>query len=493
MKRSSFALPSATPGSVSPWTNCERIFEPFEQVDGSTTRRFGGTGLGLAISSKLVEMMGGHIGVDSKPGVGTTFWFTTTLGVQSEHANFRGRVNSGLSRLDGLPILIVDDNATNLLILNEVLSNWGAQPVAVTTGLQALETLGSAAARGQSFAIALIDGMMPEMDGLALARRIRMDPAIADVLLLMLTSSGPPEDENVCLELQISVCLTKPVRQSELLDALIRALAPSDTPDGHPTECGPGGGRVDMIPSDGGLHVLLAEDHPINQKVAVRMLERMGHSVIVASDGIEALAALEAGDFDVVLMDLQMPRMDGFEAVRAIRQREAGSGSHTQVVALTAHAMQGDRERCLAAGFDAYLAKPVRQTDLQAALEGIHRPAEVGLLRVVEGLNDVCGDDHEFARELSISFLESAPRCLAAIAKALRSGDLSLLAQEAHGLKGISRTIGALDLAVTCEALEAAARHGDLALARAEAERIEIAWERLQTALKRFMYSEVVV
>jgi two-component system, sensor histidine kinase and response regulator len=476
-----------------PMDKLRRIFEPFEQVDGSTTRRFGGTGLGLAISSKLVEMMGGHIGVDSKPGVGTTFWFTSTLEVQSEHANSRGRVNSGLSRLDGLPILIVDDNVTNLLILNEVLSNWGARPVAVTTGLQALGTLRSAASRGQPFVIALIDGMMPEMDGLDLARRIRMEPTIADVLLLMLTSSGPPEDENVCLELQISVCLTKPVRQSELLNALIRALAPSDKPDRVATERGPGDSRVDMIPSNGGLHVLLAEDHPINQKVAVRMLERLGHSVIVASDGIEALEALKAGDFDVVLMDLQMPRMDGFEAVRAIRQREAGSGNHIEVVALTAHAMQGDRERCLAAGFDAYLAKPVRQTDLQAALEATHRPAEVGIHRVVEGLNEVCGDDHEFARELSTTFLESAPRCLAAIAKALRSGDALLLAQEAHGLKGISRTIGALDLAVACEALEAAARHGDLALASTEAECIEIAWDRLRTALQRFVYSEVVI
>jgi two-component system, sensor histidine kinase and response regulator len=473
-----------------PLDKLRTIFEPFEQVDGTTTRRFGGTGLGLAISSKLVEMMGGRIWVDSKPGVGTTFWFTSTLALQAESANSRARVDSGVSRLDGLRILVVDDNATNLRILNEVLTNWGARPVAVTTGPAALDALRSAAARAQPFVIALIDGMMPEMDGLDLARHIRSEPTIAGVLLLMLTSSGPPEDESVFRELQISVCLTKPVRQSELLSALFRALAPNGQPDVVTTEYRAGEGCVDLIPSDGGLHVLLAEDHPVNQKVAVRMLEQMDHSVVVASDGLEALKALEAGDFDVVLMDLQMPRMDGFEAVRAIRQREAERGRHTPVLALTAHAMQGDRERCLAAGFDNYLAKPVRQTDLRAALEAIHRLPKIALDRVVEGLIDVCGGDDEFARELSASFLESAPLCLAAIAEALRSGDAHSLARDAHGLKGISRTIGAEDLAVACAALEEAARRGDLAIAATEAECIEIAWERLRTALKQFTYSE---
>jgi two-component system sensor histidine kinase/response regulator len=475
-----------------PTDKLRTIFEPFEQVDGSTTRRFGGTGLGLAISTKLVEMMGGHIGVDSKPGTGTTFWFTTALGIQTESAHTRSRVDSALSGLDGLQILIVDDNSTNLLILNEVLSNWGARPVAVTSGPAALDALRSAAARGQPFGVALIDGMMPVMDGLELARRIRSEPSIAGVMVLMLTSSGPPEDDNLCRELQISMCLTKPVRQSELLNALIRALAPMGQPNVATTECRPGEDHANLTSSDNGLHVLLAEDHPVNQKVAVRMLERMGHTVIVASDGLEALESLEAANFDVVLMDLQMPRMDGFEALRAIRHREAEGGSHTTVVALTAHAMQGDRERCLAAGFDNYIAKPVRKTELQAVLEAIHRVPKVDLDRFVEGLNDICGGDDEFARELATSFLESAPRCLAAIAEAQRSGDARLLAQEAHGLKGISRTIGADDLAAACVALEEAARLGDLARTSAEAERIENTWVPLRAALMRLTSSEIV-
>ena len=423
------------------------IFEPFEQVDGSTTRRFGGTGLGLAISSKLVEMMGGQIGVDSKPAIGTTFWFTITLGVQPQGASTDEPIELKPVRLDELPILIVDDNATNLMILTEVLSNWHAQPVTVRNGPAALEALRSAAARGRPFAIVLIDGMMPDMDGLDLARHIRSEPLIAGVPLLMLTSSGPPEDDDVCRELQVSACLTKPVRQSELLDAVTGALARSSPPYGVPRQCRPDDAGVDPNPSENGLRVLLAEDHPVNQKVAVRMLERMSHSVVVVSDGLQALDAIESHDFDVVLMDLQMPTMDGFEALRAIRQREAGTGCHIHVAALTAHAMQGDRDRCLEAGFDSYLAKPVRQSELQAALGAIHRRRPRAPNPVVDGLKDICGGDDEFARELSTSFLESAPRCLAGIEEALRSGDARKLAEEAHGLNGISRTIGALDQA----------------------------------------------
>jgi two-component system, sensor histidine kinase and response regulator len=239
------------------------------------------------------------------------------------------------------------------------------------------------------------------------------------------------------------------------------------------------------------LRVLLAEDHPVNQMVAVRMLERMGHSVLVVSDGLQALNALESHDFDVVLMDLQMPTMDGFEALRAIREREALTGCHTHVAALTAHAMQGDRDRCLEAGFDNYLAKPVRQSELQAALEASHRRAEVAPHPVVEGLNDICGGDDEFARELSTSFLESAPRCLAGIEEALRSGDARKLAEEAHGFKGISRTIGALDQAAACAALEHAARRGELDLAATEAERVGAQWAKLRIVLEQFTYSQV--
>ena len=476
-----------------PSDKLQAVFEPFEQVDGSTTRRFGGTGLGLAISSKLVEIMGGRIGVDSTPGIGTTFWFTSSLGLQPDGFSCHGPRDLELVRLDGLPILVVDDNTTNLAILSEVLSNWGAHPMTVGSGRAALEAMRSSVVQGRPFAIVLIDGMMPEMDGLDLARHIRGEPGIAGVRLLMLTSSGLPDDDDVRRDLQICACLTKPVRQSELFNALVKSLTVNAQFDVQPSDCKPVDVRIEPHPAEGGLHVLLAEDHPVNQKVAVRILEQMGHSVVVVSDGRKALEALENRAFDIVLMDLQMPTMDGFEALRAIRQNEAGSSRHTHVTALTAHAMQGDRERCLEAGFDNYLAKPIRQSDLQAALEAIQRPGLVVEHPLVDGLKKVCGGDDEFARELSMSFLESAPRCLAKIEEALRSHDTEKLADEAHGLKGISRTIGAQDQASACEALEQAARHGELRMAATEAARVEVEWGKLRTVLEKFSYSQVTL
>jgi two-component system, sensor histidine kinase and response regulator len=333
--------------------------------------------------------------------------------------------------------------------------------------------------------------MMPEMDGLGLTRHIRNEPLIAGVPMLMLTSSGPPENDDVYRELQISACLTKPVRQSELLNSVMEALAQSTLPVYDASECRPAEAHVDAIAPEGGLHVLLAEDHPVNQKVAVRMLERMGHSVVVVSDGLQALEALESSDFDIVVMDLQMPTMDGFEALRAIRERDALAGCHTHVAALTAHAMQADRDRCLEAGFDNYLAKPVRQAELQAALEAVHRQGQVALHQVVDGLKEICGGDDDFARDLSASFLESAPRCLAGIEEGLRSGDARELAQQAHGLLGISRTIGAQEQAAACATLEHAARRGDLDVAAIEVARVIAEWERLRIALEQFTFSQV--
>jgi CheY-like chemotaxis protein len=469
-----------------------RLFQPFEQANASTTRRYGGTGLGLSIGAKLVDLMGGRIWVDSAVGIGSTFWFTAKLGLQSACAP------SGSDRerpqLEGLRVLVVDDNATNRLILTEVLSGWGAGPLAVDGGPAALVVLRSAAARGEPFTIALIDRMMPEMDGLNLAGHIRNDPSIADIRLLLLTSAGQPEDSPRCRALELSACLTKPVRQSELFNAVIKAMAISDRPTEmvhRRAEAEKGKG---LVVARRNLRILLAEDHPVNQKVAVRMLEHLGHSVVVARDGRQALEALGRGRFDVALMDLQMPEMDGFEALRAIRDAEAATDEHLLVVALTAHAMEGDRTRCLRAGFDAYLAKPIRQADLEEALgalnlERCNSPAQ--LQPALAKLKEICGGDDDLAHELAESFLESAPKCLSGIERALQDGDLHAVAAHTHSLSGISRTIGADRLAEVCKKLESAARRGERETAESHAAQLGDAWENVRRALEVLRLVEV--
>jgi PAS domain S-box-containing protein len=475
-----------------PTEKLRTIFQPFEQADGSTTRRFGGTGLGLTISANLVELMGGQIWVESKPGIGSTFWFTVRLRVPSQDVACASESNQ--VQLEGLLVLIVDDNATNRIILNELLTNWGARPIAVDGGPAALDALRAASARGEPIPIALIDGMMPGVDGLDLAEQIRREPWISRVRLLLLTSAGQVEDVARYRALEISACLTKPVRQSELFDALMKAMTrwsrPEDVRGAPPTIEDP----RDPVAARTELQILLAEDHPVNQKVAVRMLQHEGHSVVVAANGREAVELLERGSFDLVLMDLQMPEMDGFEALCAIRERETKTGAHVPVIALTAHAMQGDRERCLRAGFDGYLAKPIRRADLEEALSGLEhdRPGTPELAdSVLAGLNRICTGDDDFARELAETFLESAPSCLAGINAALRDGDLAALATHAHGLNGISRSIGASELASACGELERAGRRADWNAARPAATRVYNSWRRVRAALEQLLVVEI--
>jgi PAS domain S-box-containing protein len=482
-----------------PASKLEAIFEPFEQADRSTTRRYGGTGLGLAISAKLVSMMCGRIWADSRPGVGSTFGFTVALGVRAGDRREGGRADADFPRLEGLPILIVDDNATNRLILAEVLSSWGARPSAVAGAREALAALRAAAAAGHPFAAALVDGMMPEVDGLGLARLIRDERSISDLPVLLLTSAGGPEDPELGRALRIAACLTKPVRQSDLFEALM----PWGASAGVGAESSAGG--TPAAPTGPALSILLAEDHPVNQKVAVRMLEGLGHATVVAHDGAQALRALDSGRFDLILMDLQMPEMDGFEAVRAIRAAEAGTGRHLPILALTAHAMQGDRQRCLDAGFDGYLAKPIRRADLEEALatlgtpaagrpagpSGPQAPAEAG--RLLAALEAACDGDAAFAREIAVTFLDSAPRCLDGIREAIDAEDRERLAAEAHGLNGTSRTIGAVELADACKALECLARDADLRGAEAIASRVDAAWGRVRDALEPLVEAEALL
>ncbi len=464
------------------------IFEPFEQADGSTTRRFGGTGLGLTISAKLVELMGGRIWVESNPGMGSTFWFTIAL--EPGPGPETPRLEPEPPQLEDLPILIVDDNATNRLILREVVASWGMKPTTVDSGAAALKALRAAAARGVAFPIALVDGMMPEMDGLDLSAEIRSDSTLATLRILILSSAGHPEDTQDYQTLDISACLTKPVRQSELFDILMKTMSSSTNGSQlSPTKATPDLDRPARV-----LNILLAEDHPVNQKVATRMLERMGHLVTLARDGKQALLAFDSQPFDVILMDVQMPEMDGFEAVRAIRERETKLKSHTSIVALTAHAMLGDRERCLASGFDDYLSKPIRQIELAQALERTLGPKIATSSPVPEDAEDflnrlatICGGDEAFQREIAESFLDSSPRCLAGIEQALAAADAKRLIEDAHGLKGISRTIGAGDMAELAGVLEEAGRIGDLAAAAAAMPSLLAAWESIRSSLEQHL------
>ncbi|MGO9892662.1 MAG: response regulator [Bryobacteraceae bacterium] len=341
----------------------QAIFEAFTQADSSTTRRYGGTGLGLTISLHLVQMMGGIIWVESQPGRGSTFHFTVQAG---REGNSPAAVPPDRKLLEGVPALIVDDNQTNRRILFENLSRWGMRPVEAESGAAAIRLL-----EGASFPLVLTDVHMPEMDGFQLAEHIKRGNAAMPIV--MLTSDTGAGDVTRSRELGIEAYLTKPVAQAELQEAILRVLsrAPRVQPAPPPAEPASESPKRAVT-----LRILLAEDNPVNQQVALRMLERQGHSVTLAGDGRAALAALGRGPFDLLLMDVQMPDMDGFEATAAIRDRERGTGEHVAIFAMTAHAMAGDRERCLAAGMDGYIAKPIRKKDLLDALARV-RPAHV--------------------------------------------------------------------------------------------------------------------
>ncbi|MFO0926739.1 MAG: response regulator [Gemmataceae bacterium] len=330
------------------------IFAPFEQADSSTTRRYGGTGLGLTISAQLVEMMGGTISVSSREGEGSTFTFTVRLGLADPSAVTTDEPRP--ASLAGLPVLAVDDNATNRRILEEVLGGWKMRPVVLPSAAAALAELDRAARDGRPYPLVLLDAHMPEMDGFMLAERIQQAAHLNGPVMVLLTSAGLADDVTHCRRLGIHSFLIKPVKQSDLLTTLLAALGPARSPVAPPAP--------PPTDADGGWRVLLVEDNLVNQKLASRLLEKRGHSVAVVSNGREAMAAIERETFDLILMDLAMPEMDGFEATRAIRLREQETGRHQLIVAMTAHAMKGDRERCLEAGMDGYIAKPIQPTEL---------------------------------------------------------------------------------------------------------------------------------
>jgi PAS domain S-box-containing protein len=431
-----------------------QIFAPFTQADASTTRRFGGSGLGLAISGQLVEMMGGRLAMTSEVGRGSTFYFTARFPRVCRIAP-RPAPPPAWVDLSDLPVLIVDDNATNRQILFEMLTSWKMRPTVTAGGGEALAMMKAAHAAGRPFQLILSDGQMPEMDGFMLAETVKGDPEFRRVPMILLTSAGRPGDGARCRELGIAGFLNKPVKQSELLDTIAAVMGGAT-----PTETRDSGELAPPVRSARPLRILLAEDNPVNQEVASRILQKRGHAVVVVTNGREAVAATAPSvmpAFHVVLMDVQMPEMDGLEATVAIRARERSSGGHVPIVAMTAHAMEGDRERCLSAGMDDYVTKPVEAERLVQAVES----AAGGLDRKTAAAR--LGGDRVLLRDLLEIFLAECPAMVSNIRKAIEAKDPVALRHAAHALKGSVSNFAAPRPFEAAQRLETMGIDGDLA------------------------------
>ena len=484
-----------------PKEKLQRIFDAFEQADTSMTRRYEGTGLGLAISSRLVELMDGRIWVESEVDKGSTFHFTVRF--ESAPEAYLSQSDTPSASLDGKRILVVDDNATNCRILDEILRNWLTRPVVVDGAAAAFKALEEAQSAGQPFDLLLTDANMPDTDGFTLVQQLRERGDLTAPVVMMLTSGGRPGDITRCGELKISSYLMKPIKQSELFDTIVEALnvtAASDEGSSH--GAGP-------RPHTRKLNTLLAEDSTVNQRLAIALLEKWGHNVTVAGTGKAAVETWKQGGFDVILMDIQMPEMDGHDATRAIRDFEAGTGQHIPIIAMTAHALKGDEEKCLAVGMDSYISKPIRAPLLYDKLadicdlppadgsspaepspppsdeEAFESPSDDEVVDWDAAL-EVVGGDRELLGEILEAVVEECPQQFALLEKSIAEQDSGTARRAAHTILGNMRAISANEAMDKAGVVEGLAKDGEFDALPEPVEALRQAKNSVYEAIERF-------
>jgi len=502
----------------------QQLFQSFSQADGSMARKYGGTGLGLAISKELVELMGGTIGVDSKVGHGSRFWFTVRLQKQEQPSV---QPEAQIKSLEGLRVCVVHDNEANRLLLHHHLIEWGMLCTSMGNGETVVAWLKQMVGQGEPCDFLVVDRHIHGVDGFTLAREVKADPILSEIRIIMLTTLAQRGDATAAREAGIVGYLTKPIHQDQLRECLLVVVNGSEMAEPQLV--------TKHILREGwwrkGMKLLVTEDNIVNQKVAVRMLERLGYRIDVVADGKEAVEAVARIPYDAVLMDCQMPEMDGYEATQEIRRREASLGNdeiqnakykrRLPIIAMTANAMKGDREKCLSVGMDDFLSKPVkpeeletvldrwvpkRETETRAASVGDHKirdtsyeqpgtsnqglvpsdgpqdpPLDVATL---DGLKELSGDDPSFLIEVIQQFLQDGPVHVTAIRHAVVEGDADTLMKAAHGFKGSCRNMGALPLGELCCTLEEKGRVGEAYLLENVLREIEHEYSRVQTALE---------